>query len=179
VLSALAICPLAQAVTYVNRDTAPELAAVIARDPGSVTSASFVSLPTSGEPNAVVDSYGPNVVPRHGTEMSVLSNGDARIPSDPGYPGRSTDLAGGDTRGGDDVTILRLEVDVPAAANCLTLAFDFFTMDFDFIPQPGQEGKFHDSFLAELDRRSPGASRTAGPAQPRRQTSPSTTSVDP
>ncbi len=85
-LFTLTIVHSAQASTFVNRGTAPELAAQIAHNPGSVTSATFVSVPTSGGPNGVSNAYGTVVVPRDGTEMAILSNGDARAPSDPGYP---------------------------------------------------------------------------------------------
>ncbi len=64
----------------------------------------------------------------------------------------NNDLTGGETRGANDVTILRLGIAVPAGANCLTIDFDFFTMDFAFNQM--SEASFYDSFLAELD---PGA----------------------
>jgi hypothetical protein len=158
VVLTLGICSIAEGATFVARDSAPELAEVIARDPDSVTSASFLSVPTSGEPNAVANGYGPNVTPLHGLELGVLSNGDARVPADPGYPGRDgvnkgTDVTGGDVRGGNDVTILRLELDVPATTNCLTVSFDFFTMDFSYTgPNPET---VTDGFLAELDPAEP------------------------
>ena len=151
VLSTLSIVHSAQASTFVDRDTAPELAAQIAHSPSSVTSATFVSVPTSGEPNGVSNAYGTMVEPRDGAEMAILSNGDARAPSDIGYPGGhvSNDLTGGSTRGAHDVTILRLGIAVPAGANCLTIDFDFFTMDFAF--SGVNEESSYDSFLAELD----------------------------
>ena len=59
----------------------------------------------------------------------------------------STSL-GGTVRGALDVTILQIDLDVPAGRNCLSFDFRFLSEEF-----PGfVGGSVNDAFVAELDQ---------------------------
>ena len=147
-LLALALTPAARATTL-SAD-ASELVAAMAHDPQIIVSASFDARPTTGTPTATAEFYGSNTLPTDGTAMAVLSNGDAKVPSDPGYvAGRDNNLDGSDVRSAFDVTVLQVMLAVPANANCLAVDFDFFSQDFD--PPASEDPDFYDAFLAELD----------------------------
>ena len=146
---ALALTPAAQGATTLSAN-ASDLVAAMAHDPQVIVSASFVTRPNTGTPTGTADSYGPNVNPTEGATMAVLSTGEARVLSDPGYvAGRRNNWAGSDVRDAFDVTILRVVLAVPANANCLALDFDFFSEDFG--PPSSDAAGFLDAFLAELD----------------------------
>ena len=133
-----------------TRDAAV-LAAAIARDPAIVTGASLEVQPPSGYPTGVAPSYGPNAPPRHGADFAVLSNGGVGLPGEPNAPSNRNGIdQGGSARSAFDVTVLRLNLAVPQAANCLAVSFDYFTQDFVFGP-----GTYSDAFLAELDPAAP------------------------
>jgi hypothetical protein len=166
-ITGLALSPAAQAATDITRTTAPDLAAELVHEPGSVTSASYLTAPTSASPtpNAVSDSYGSSALPTDGTKMAAISNGNVRLISEPGYTSHdlpNNDLSGSDIRGGFDVTILHLGLSVPASANCLTVDFDFFTRDFVNAGTTSEEN-YYDGFLAELD---PAAAWNLTPSSP-------------
>lgn len=158
-LVALAAIPLGSAAqrTISPTRTAADLAAAISGQAGLVTGASFVAIPPRGNPDAV--STTPLAgFPTNGASYAILSTGDATAASNPntnvpdspsGNDDQSVDDGGGNIRGnGDfDVTILRLDLNVPAGANCLSFDFRFLTEEFkEFV---GQE--WNDAFIAELD----------------------------
>ena len=148
-LALLTLAPSAGAVTT-TRDAAV-LAGAIARDPAIVTGASLEVVPPSGYPTGVGPSYGPNALPRHGADFAVLSNGGVGLPGEPNSPSNRNGInLGGSARSAFDVTVLRLNLAVPQAVNCLAVSFDYFTQDFVFGP-----GTYSDAFLAELDLAAP------------------------
>jgi hypothetical protein len=133
------------------------MANAIANDPSSISSASFVE--RGGGPTATTGAtvtatgYGPNVSPLDGSDFGVMSTGPAMLPSDPGYQARSFDFQTS-ARGANDVTILRVNLTVPAGHNCLAVGESYFSQDSNFSngsetepPYPG----FVDATLSELD----------------------------
>jgi hypothetical protein len=133
------------------------LAGAIAHDPSSVTGASFVVRgggPTaSSSSTAIAPVYGVNIVPVDGADFGVISTGNALLPPDPGYQGRSIDLQTS-ARGAFDVTILRVNLTVPAGHNCLAVGESYFSMDWDFADTSETQPLFADyvdASLSELD----------------------------
>jgi hypothetical protein len=147
----MGVAPATAAAVTVTH-TASDLAGAISTDATTVTGSSFVEIPGPGGATAgTATNYGPNVAPLDGTTFAVLSNGSVVLPTDPGAPADRAGLNVGTTvRGGQDVTILRLNLAVPAPANCLAIGFDFFSNDFAVAP-----GTFADGFFAELDPTAP------------------------
>ena len=86
--------------------------------------------------------------PRTGRSYAILTNGDALLADDRDVSGSSGTTAGGPTiRGSRDVTIWRINLRVPASANCLSFRFRFLSEEYpEFV---GEE--FNDAFIAELD----------------------------
>ncbi len=134
---------------YTNRPTAAGLAAAIARTPGQVTGASLVTEPPRGTPYDVVPTALTSF-PTDGSTYSILTSGDATLADTPNSSGGSgADIDGPSVRGDTDfdVTILKIDLAVPAAANCLTIDFRFLSDEF-----PEYVGSnFNDAFIAELD----------------------------
>ena len=126
------------------------LAAAIAADPDAVTGAAFQTT-TGGSPNAVADSGTPlGGFPTDGSTYAILTSGNA---TQAGAGDQtffaSTSNGGGAVRGGAerDVTVLGIDLDVPAVANCLTIDFRFLSEEFpEYVG-----GSVSDSFVAELD----------------------------
>ena len=107
-------------------DDAMAVAQAIATDPGTVSGASWVARPTEGVPTGVVNNPVTGF-PTVGATAGILSTGDATIitqPNDSNSDGRN--IGGGNVRGNTDrdVTILKIDFNVPANVNCLT-SFDF------------------------------------------------------
>ena len=105
----------------------------------------------SGTPNAVADSATPlGGFPTDGLSYAILTSGDANLADDPNASGSSGASDGGSNVRGNtdfDVTILRIDLDVPAAANCLTIDFRFLSEEFpEYVG-----GSVNDAFIAELD----------------------------
>ncbi len=125
------------------------LAQAIAHAPGSITGASFVALPPNGTPHATADAP-LDGFPTDGTTFAILTTGDASLADQPNSAGDSgADDGGGNVRGGSnwDVSILRIDLDVPPLANCLSIDFRFLSDEF-----PEYVGSsFNDAFIAELD----------------------------
>jgi Ca2+-binding RTX toxin-like protein/pimeloyl-ACP methyl ester carboxylesterase len=124
------------------------LVEALAADPSVVTGARFVSVPAAGTPNAVVDEL--NVFPSHGSDFAVLTTGDATIADDPNTSESSGSNNGGPSVRGNtdfDVTVLAVDVDVPAGRNCVQFDFAFYSEEF----QEYVGTEFNDAFVAELD----------------------------
>lgn len=123
-----------------------ELAVAIAVDPSIVTGAEFVPLSSPGAV-AVVDEPVASF-PRHGSTFGVLTSGAASQLTAPNSSGSSgTDNGGGATRGSSDfdVTVLRIELEVPAGHNCLSFDFRFLSEEY-----PEYVGSsYNDAFIAE------------------------------
>jgi lysophospholipase L1-like esterase len=90
-------------------------------------------------------------MPTNGTSAVVLSTGDARaVTAANNSDSTSTTLGGGTYRGNSDfdVTVLRVDLQVPATVNCLV------GLDFRFLSEEYPEyvgSRFNDAFVAELD----------------------------
>jgi uncharacterized repeat protein (TIGR01451 family) len=126
--------------------TASQVASAMSRDPAILTGAAYVSQPSSN--TAAVFDTALGAFPTHGTTFGVLSSGDAAGVDEPGSFA-STPYGGGNVRGNTDldVTILRVDVSVPAGQNCLSLDFQFLSEEF-----PNFVGSsVNDAFVAELD----------------------------
>jgi uncharacterized repeat protein (TIGR01451 family) len=131
--------------------TAPSaLADAIAADAGSVTGASYLTAPCgSARPNDV-STTGLAGFPTSSASYSILTTGDAALADDPNTSGGSgADLSGPRVRGDSDfdVTVLKVDLDVPTGRNCLTFDFRFLSEEF-----PEYVGSsYNDAFIAELD----------------------------
>jgi hypothetical protein len=115
-----------------------------------VTGASFVSTPS---PDAsLVSSEQLAGFPRAGSSFAILSTGQAAAAYTPNTTGDTgTDFGGGLVRGDTDydVTILKVDVDVPPTANCL-LGVDFRFLSEEYPEWVGTQ--FNDAFIAEVDQ---------------------------
>ena len=82
--------------------------------------------------------------PINGSTFAILASGDARnadpATSGPGSLNAAAPLVRGDAY---DATILRVDIDVPGNANCLSLGFRFFTDE-------AAGATYNDGFVAEL-----------------------------
>jgi uncharacterized repeat protein (TIGR01451 family) len=129
---------------------AGDVAAAIAANPSLVTGASYTTLPPSGAPTAVATTSSASF-PTNGGSYGILSSGDATQAPQPGG-NTSTDLGGASVRGNTDfdVTVLKIDLAVPANANCLSFDFRFLSAEYPtFVGQT-----YNDAFIAELDNSS-------------------------
>jgi len=127
--------------------TALQIAQSIASDTVTVTGASFVAVPPNNFPNGVYTSP-LSGFPVDGSTFGILTSGDVNSVDEPGTFA-STDDGGGAVRGDtdDDVSILKIDLDVSPGANCLSFDFKFLSEEF-----PSFVGSsFNDAFIAELD----------------------------
>ena len=144
----LTVPPVEAAVTAAT--AASDLANAMASSPTLVDGASYVTVPGSGSPNAVAnDAPALAAFPRHGQTFAILTSGNASFADDPNTSSSSgADVGGAPVRGGArDTTILKVDVNVPPTADCLTVDFRFLSEEF-----PEYVGSnFNDAFIAELD----------------------------
>ncbi len=113
----------------------------------TVTGASWVAIPV-GVTTAQARSSGLGGFPLAGSSFGILSTGDV---ADVALPGEfaSTDVGGANVRGDTDldVTILKIDLTIPPAANCLAFGFRFLSEEYpDFVGTP-----YNDAFVAEID----------------------------
>ena len=114
-------------------------------DGGLVTGEQWVvcSSPTA---NGVVGSLTP-VLPPSGGHEALMTSGDVSVanpPNDSSGAGRDN---GTSARGAFDVSILRLDLSIPAGANCLSFELAFQTEEYpEFV-----NSAYNDGFIAELD----------------------------
>lgn len=91
-----------------------------------------------------------NVFPTNGPTFAILTTGNANLADDPNASGSSgVSLGGPNVRGNTDldVSILKLDLNVPAGNNCIRFDFAFFSEEF-----PEYVGSnVNDAFIAELD----------------------------
>ncbi len=115
--------------------------------PKSVRSAAFAARPPYGKVLAR-STKRLGGFPLQGGSYMILSNGDATLADNPNKsPSSGTNAGGPAIRGNRDVTILRMNINVPKGRNCLSFRFRFLTEEFpEFV---GTE--FNDGFIAELD----------------------------
>jgi uncharacterized repeat protein (TIGR01451 family) len=124
---------------------AAAISTAIARNASVMTGTSFLEgtgllVNGSAAPSSPLTSF-----PTHGTTYGILTSGDARFADHPGTF-QSTG-GGGSFRGANDVTILQVDLSVPAGQNCLSVDFQFLSEEYDnFVGS-----SFNDAFIAELD----------------------------
>ncbi|MEX0786480.1 MAG: flexitail domain-containing putative surface protein [Dehalococcoidia bacterium] len=127
-----------------------QLAQAIAADPTVVTGATFSAVPPIGTPNGVSDTP-LTLFPTHGSTYAILTSGDAQLAATANTSGSSgADDGGGNVRGNTDydVSILKVDLSVPAGINCLV------GIDFRFLSDEYPEwlgSSYNDAFIAELD----------------------------
>lgn len=134
------------AIAITPSTNAADLAGALSSQPGLVTGASFAVGPAGA--NAAGTSTAAGVFfPTDGTTFAALTTGDvanANPPND--APNKGTDL-GTTARNVNDLTILKVDVNVPANANCIGFDFAFYSEEFpEFVGT-----QFNDAFVAELD----------------------------
>jgi hypothetical protein len=129
-----------------SRKTAAKVARTIA-DKRLARSAAWAARPPYGNPVGI-SSKRLAGFPLAGRSFAILATGNVLFADDRDSSGRSGSNAGGPTiRGSRDVTIFRVNLRVPRAANCLSIRFRFLSEEFpEFV---GEE--FNDGFIAELD----------------------------
>lgn len=129
--------------------TALALAQAIAADPALVTGAAFETIPLMDGANVNAGtSSALSGFPVSGSSFGVLSTGLLESVPHPGTFASSA-LGGSSVRGDTDrdVTVLRVDMDVPAGANCLSFDFKFLSEEYpNYVGSP-----FNDAFVAELN----------------------------
>jgi hypothetical protein len=129
--------------------TASNIANAVTTNPAFVSGASFDAVPPSGTPNAVSDSALTSF-PTNGADYGILTTGDANFADDPNNSPSTSAVDGGVSVRGDtdlDVSILKVDLDVPSDANCLSVDFQFLSEEYpEFVGS-----SFNDAFIAELD----------------------------
>ena len=148
VVGLLLLAAPASAITGTN-DPAT-LANAALRDPGLLTRRRL-RRPANANATAVATE---NVAgfPEQGSDYLVLSSGDATLaPNASQAPFASADNAGGTRGSAQNVVALRLNLDVPPGANCVSLKFRFFSDEYPTYVGQG----FNDGFLAEMDPSTP------------------------
>ena len=115
-----------------------------------VTGAAFEPVLPTGTTATAVSDTPLGGFPIEGPTYGILTNGNAALAAN-----AQADLADVTTgssapeRGttANDVTVLRINLNVPAQANCLTIGFRFLSEEYpDFVG-----GSFNDAFIAEVD----------------------------
>ena len=141
----------AQAVPSVELTSdAVALGTALVSDTSWVTGAAFEA--QAGPSSSALVSGGVAGLPTSGPKAALLSTGDASLITAANNSGSSgADLGGQPVRGDSDldVTILRVDLNVPATVNCLV------GMDFRFLSEEFPEyvgSRFNDAFIAELDK---------------------------
>jgi hypothetical protein len=153
--------------TYITASSsASTLAAAIVADPSTLTGATFVDRPNGGNPTATANTgFGSRIVVLAGTNMAVLSTGDATDANtvqtqssggDFGTPSVADNSPDTVVRGGHDVTVLQLNVVVPAYADCLGLDVNYLSSDAPVVSVGSViDDDYIDGFIAELDPATP------------------------
>lgn len=129
---------------------APELGAAMTAQPGLLVDASYHNgevPPGSPDAGPVHRAFSSPLAgfPLEGDTFAILTTGSADAA--PAGGGSNSVDAGGRTRESSrafDVTVLKLDVNVPASANCLSFDFRFLSAE--------SPGTFNDAFVAEVDR---------------------------
>jgi hypothetical protein len=117
-------------------------------DRSLVRRAVFSALPPSSKPAAVSTTRLAHF-PRNGNSFAILSTGNARRADDRNLSPDSGSQSGGPSiRGARDVVIMRIDLQIPSNANCLSFNFRFLSEEYpEFVGD-----LFNDAFIAELGR---------------------------
>jgi hypothetical protein len=125
-------------------ESCPELAPAI--DDGGVVVGEGWEICSATDANAVSSIENAVMTPVGGT-FGLMTSGDSSLASpntEDGGAGRSNQTS---ARGANDVSILRLDINVPEGANCLSLDVAFMSEEYpEFVGSA-----FNDGFIAELD----------------------------
>lgn len=139
--------PAGAAIATTNNPST--LAASVAGPGANVTGASFTEVPAAGSPHAVSTSPLAGL-PTNGGTFAVLTTGNAALADDANVAsGSGQDLGDGSPRGTTvfDASVLKIDLNVPSTANCLSFDFKFFSEEY-----PEWVGNvYNDAFIAELD----------------------------
>jgi len=151
ILAVMMTTGLAQAGPAMAADPDPaDLARSIAADPAVVAGAEYVAKPPAE--GAMADTTDPLAgFPTRGSGYGIMTTGSAALAFQPDTSESSgVDLGGGHVRGStdQDVTILRIDLAVPAGTNCLS-GLDFRFLSEEFSEYVGSQ--YNDAFIAELD----------------------------
>jgi len=131
---------------YPLNPSATPLGAAMSTQPNLVRRGVFSALPPSSKPAAV--STTPLAgFPRSGKSYTILSTGNASFADDPNSSGeKGSESRGPSIRGARDVVIVRLDLNIPKKANCLSFDFRFLSEEFpEFV-----KDIYNDAFIAEL-----------------------------
>jgi hypothetical protein len=147
-----ALAPPAMAAITTTR-TSSTIASAIVADTSTISGSSFQTIAPTGdlgeEPNAV-STTALGGFATNGSDYGILSTGDATLADDAnGSDSDGVGLGGLNVRGDNDydVTILKVDLNVPAGVNCMTVDFRFLSEEYpEFV---GFD--VNDAFVAELD----------------------------
>jgi hypothetical protein len=155
--AALIVTPTATAA--VKRTTsARSVARAMVQRPSQLLGASWFKRPPRHDFAAVSSTHFVGF-PQSGKTFGLLSSGDAGlIGSANDSEMLSTDNRGKKWRGTRDTVVLRVNLNVPSGARCLSFRFRFLSEEFPEFAH----SDFNDAFLAELDR-SNWTAATGGP----------------
>jgi len=126
------------------------LGRAIMANPKQLRDAEFLISPAEGSPRVLVHATHEAIAgyPRKNGDFAILSNGCGLRFNHPNYKGATgCDDAGPTFRGTRDATIMRLSLNVPSSATCLSFRFRFLSNEY-----PVYVGsQYNDAFIAELD----------------------------
>ncbi len=139
----------AQEVVVDTSASAQQVAESIAADPSTVTGAAWAERP-GGQPTARASGFLAGF-PRDGADFGILTSGNAGLADDPNSSGSTGVSNGGQPVRGTtdyDVTVLRIDLEVPTGTNCLVgIQFRFLSDEFpEFV-----NSSYNDAFVLELD----------------------------
>jgi hypothetical protein len=129
--------------------SATDAAVALTEDASIITSAVYWTIPPNGFPTAISDTPAAGF-PTHGNTFAILTTGDSNL----FHTGNISSDSGANNGGGvvwgtaeRDVTILKIDMNVPPNANCLSITFRFFSEEYPEMV----DSYFNDAFIAELD----------------------------
>ena len=137
----------AKITEYPRDPSATPIARAIVEDQSIVRRGVFSAIPPSSRPAAVSTTRLAGF-PRHGKSFGILSTGNAGL-ADNGNtgPDSGTESRGPSIRGARDVVIMRVDLNVPKGADCLSFRFRFLSEEFpEFV-----KDIYNDAFIAEMD----------------------------